>query len=305
LNFGGWFDTFRQGTLRGYTGMHTRGGSALAREGANLVIGPWGHWPGRKVGGLDFGDTAFVDQNALALRWFDHWLKGLDNGIGREPAVKLFVMGANEWRFEKEYPLARTSYRKLYLANGSGLSWNPPAGEAPPDRYIYDPDKLTNGPSILYNSAVLTEPLEVTGPVKAVLFASSDAVDTDFVAKLLDVYPDGKAYRMASGILRARYRNSVSRPEFLQPGKIYELQVDLIGTSNVFGKGHRIRLEVSSSDYPAFDRHLNTGDPFGTGVKAQIAHQAVFHSATSASYILLPVIPALDSTKKTAYTSVN
>jgi len=161
LNFGGWFDIFRQGTIRGYTGMRARGATADAREGANLVIGPWGHWPSRKTGAVDFGEAAFVDQNALALRWFDHWLKHIDNGIGREPAVKMFVMGKNEWRYEKEYPLARTQYRKFYLAGGGHansrrgdgrLTWNPPGPEGRPinmstTRIIRSQHRRTRGPA--------------------------------------------------------------------------------------------------------------------------------------------------------------
>jgi hypothetical protein len=154
LNFGGWFDLFRQGTLNGYTLLRAKGKGA-ARERTNLVIGAWGHWPSRKVGNLDFGETSLVDQNALALRWFDYWLKGADNGVGNEPPVKIFVMGRNEWRTEQDYPLARTRYQPFYLhssgrantRSGDGrLSWQKPSGTQPADQFTYDPaDPLRSG----------------------------------------------------------------------------------------------------------------------------------------------------------------
>ncbi len=312
LNFGGWFDLFRQGTLNGYTLLRAKGKGA-ARDKTNLVIGAWGHWPSRKVGNLDFGETSMVDQNALALRWLDYWLKGLDNGVDREPPVKIFVMGRNEWRAEADYPLKRTRYQPLYLhsaghANGRGdgrLSWEKPSGPQPADQFTYDPaDPLrSGGPGgegsaaesrqdvLVYTSDPLPRELEVTGPVRMKLFAASSAVDTDFVARLADVYPDGRSICLAQGILRARYRNSVSRPEWLEPGKVYPLDLDLIGASNVFLPGHRIRISITSSHFPSFDRHPNTGAPFGEKAEAQVAWQTVHHDGSFASHILLPVIP--------------
>jgi putative CocE/NonD family hydrolase len=190
-------------------------------------------------------------------------------------------MGKNEWRYENEYPLARTDYRKLYFAGGghanSGrgdgrLTWKPPLDESKADQYTYDPAHPVNSSGgaagqqslekrddiLVYTSEALSDALEVTGPVKVVLFGSSDAPDTDFVARLIDVFPDGRALSMASGILRARYRSGTTRPALLQPGGLVELPIDLIGTSNVFAKGHRIRVDVTSSDFPAFDRHLKS-----------------------------------------------
>jgi putative CocE/NonD family hydrolase len=314
LNFGGWFDLFRQGTLRGYTGLRTNGKS-VARTRTHLVMGPWGHWPSRKVGSLDFGEAAFVDQNALALRWFDYWLKNLDNGIGREPPVKLFVMGRNRWRAEAEYPLVGTNYRPLYL-RGSGhantrrgdgrLSWQKPSSNEPPDRFTYDPENPVRdggpgreaGPSemradvLVYTSDPLREELEVTGPVHLKIFAASDARDTDFVGRLMDVYPDGRSICVAEGILRARYRNSVSHPEFLEPDKVYALDIDLVGTSNAFMPGHRIRVDVTSSHFPAFDRHPNTDAPFGSSARLKVARQTLYHNQMFPSHILLPVVPS-------------
>ncbi len=290
LNFGGWFDLFRQGTLRGYTGIHARGKTTVAREKTSLVIGPWGHWPSRKTGNVDYGEAAFLDQNAVALRWFDHWLKGIENGVGSEPPVKLFVMGRNEWRHEAEYPLARAKNQKMYLHQRGGFSWDLPPTSSEPDHYVYDPGKPVNGGGLVYNSDPLREDVEVTGPVKVILYASSDAVDTDFVAKLVDVHPEGPAVVMAQGILRARYRESLSRPSLLTPGKVYPFDIDLIGISNVFLKGHRIRIAITSSDFPSFDRHPNTGEPFGTSAKVKIAQQTVYHDSARPSHVLLPIV---------------
>ena len=145
---------------------------------------------------------------------------------------------------------------------------------------------------LVYTSDYLEEAIDVTGPVKVVLYASSDAVDTDFVAKLVDVYPDGKAYNMAEGILRARHREGQDQPKLMEPGKVYRLEIDLLGTSNAFLPGHRIRVSVTSSHFPQFNRHLNTGEPFGMSDEIKIATQTIHHSQARPSHILLPVLPA-------------
>ena len=322
---GGWFDIFSQGTLRGYVGMSHKGGSDEARRLSNIVIGPWGHGPSQKYGALDFGPEANVDANVVQLRWYDYFLKGIDNGLAQEPPVKLFVMGRNEWVYEREYPLARTQWKPLYFASGGGansargdgrLTWEKSTGGSSPDRFRYDPDDpvpslggnnccgtpTPAGPMdqrpiegrrdvLLYTSDLLQEEVEATGPVKVVLYAASDAVDTDFVAKLVDVYPDGSSYNMAEGILRARYRDSLSQPSLLTPGKVYRLEIDLVGTSVAFQKGHRIRVHVTSSHFPQFDRNPNTGAVFGTTSEVKVAQQTVYHDAERPSHVLLPVIP--------------
>ena len=323
--FGGWFDIFSQGTLRGYVGMSHKGATERARRMSHLVIGPWGHGPSQKFGALDFGPTANVDALTLQLRWYDHWLKGLNNGLASEAPVKLFVMGRNEWVYEREYPLARTDYRPLYFSSGGKantaagdgrLTWTKPAGASPTDQFRYDPNDpvpsvggnnccgtpTAAGPQdqrpiegrrdvLIYTTDVLQEELEVTGPVKVVLYAASDAVDTDFVAKLADVHPDGSSYNMAEGIVRARYRESLTKPSLLKPGQVYRLEIDLVGTSIAFLKGHRIRVHVTSSHFPQFDRNPNTGATFGTTDMVKVAQQTVYHDAERASHILLPVIP--------------
>jgi putative CocE/NonD family hydrolase len=314
---GGWFDIFSQGSLRGYVGT--------AKNKSRMIMGPWGHGPSQKTGALDFGAHANIDQHAVALRWFDYWLAGIAGGIQNEPPVTLYVMGKNVWRQENEYPLARTQYKKMYFRGGGKansdrgdgrLSWDAPSGNENPDRYTYDPDNpvpslggnnccgtpTPAGPQdqrpvesrndvLVYTSDFLDREVEVTGPVKVALHAASDAVDTDFVAKLVDVYPDGRAINIAEGILRARYRESLSRPRPLEPGRIYELTIDLVGTSNAFLPGHRIRVDLTSSHFPQFDRNPNTGEPFGTGTAVKIARQTVHHSKAHPSHIVLPVIP--------------
>lgn len=323
---GGWFDIFSQGTLRGYVGMHQKGGSPQARKMSSLIIGPWGHGPSQKFGALDFGPTANVDALAIQLRWYDYFLKGIDNGFSTEPPVKLFVMGRNEWVQENEYPLARTVYTPLYFASGGHansdrgdgrLTWDKPTTSASSDTFRYDPNDpvpsvggnnccgtpTEAGPQdqraiegrrdiLVYTSDYLDREIEVTGPVKVVLHAASDAVDTDFVAKLVDVYPDGSTYNMAEGILRARYREGVDKPKPLTPGEVYRMEIDLVGTSVAFRKGHRIRVHVTSSHFPQFDRNPNTGAPFGTTSEVRVAQQTVHHDAVRASHIVLPVIPA-------------
>jgi putative CocE/NonD family hydrolase len=312
--------------------MSQKGATERARRGSHLVIGAWGHGSTQKTGDIDFGPTAHINELALALRWYDSRLKEIDNGLDREPPVKLFVMGRNEWVLEHEYPLARTNYRPLYFASagrantdkGDGrLTWEKPTGASTADRFRYDPhDPVPSvggnnccgtptaaGPRdqrtiegrqdvLIYTSDVLQDELEVTGPVKVVLYASSDAVDTDFVAKLVDVYPDGTTYNMAEGVLRARYRESLSKPSLLKPGQVYRFEIDLVGTSVAFLKGHRIRVHVTSSHFPQFDRNPNTGATFGTTREFRPAQQTVYHDGARASHILLPVIPSRTETSQ-------
>jgi putative CocE/NonD family hydrolase len=322
---GGWFDIFIQGTLRGFTGMRTQGKTEAARRGSRMLVGPWGHGASQKFGEMDFGPHAMVDWNPLKLRFFDYWLKGEKNGLDAEPPVTIFVMGRNEWRGEDEYPLARTQYRNLYfssqgransLAGDGRLQWEEPGQGSRPDVYRYDPDNPApslggnnccgtptpagpmdqrpverRGDVLVYTSDFLEQDLEVTGPVKVVLFASSDAPDTDFVAKLVDVYPDGRAFNVCEGILRARYRESLSRPQLLRPNEVYRFEIDLVGTSNVFLPGHRIRVDITSSHFPQFDRNPNTGEPFGMGTRVRVATQTVHHAPGRASHVVLPVVP--------------
>jgi putative CocE/NonD family hydrolase len=322
-----WYDIFLHGGLANFGGLRRHARTAAARAAQKLLVGPWAHlFPytsptSTGTGEIDFGPAALIDLHEVQLRWFDHWLKGLDTGVLDEPPVKIFVMGVNRWRDEHEWPLARTRYTPYYLRGGGrantaagdgGLSPVAP-GDEPADRFVYDPDDPvpTRGGNTLilamgvmdqrpvearrdvlvYTSAPMRDPLEVTGPVVVTLHAASSAPDTDFTAKLVDVRPDGYAQNLADGIVRARYRDSRERPTLLTAGEVARYTIDLWATSHVFRPGHRIRLEVSSSNFPRFDRNLNTGDVQATGTRWQTAQQVVFHDARYPSHVLLPVIP--------------
>lgn len=328
---GGWFDVFVQGTLNNFMGVSTDGREP-GKSNQKVVIGPWIHDMGAhgtrtRTGDMDFGDHALMGLRDESLRWFDYWLKGIDNGIADEPAVRVFVMGANEWRTSSQWPLPDTAYVPYYLhsrghANslfGDGaLDTIAPASENP-DHFSYDPDNpvMTAGgntccgeditpipmgprdqqpvewrPDVLvYDSPLLKTDVEVTGPVSMVLYASSDAKDTDFTAKLVDVFPDKRAINVAQGIIRARYRDSWEQPTLLEPGKVYEYAIDLWSTSNRFLKGHRIRVEISSSNFPQFDRNPNTGNAFGMDTELRVANQTIYHDAEHPSHIMLPIVP--------------
>ncbi len=320
-NIGGWYDLFCQGTLQNFSHLRTSGRTPEARQ-AKLLMGPWTHVQHSNViGDLDFGFAAQMnfmnvqtDLTGLTQRWFDYWLKELDNGITREPPVKLFIMGDNVWRDEWEWPLARTQYEKWYLHGEHGLSTEQP-GEEPADHYVYDPKdptptdggafllNMTFHPGVqdqrqieacadvlVYTSEVLTRDIEVTGPVRVKLWAASDARDTDFVARLVDVHPDGFAQNLTDGILRARYRNG-DVPELLNPGQPYEFTINLWSTANVFKAGHRVRLDICSSSFPRWDRNPNTGAPLGADAELCPAHQTIFHDAEHLSHVILPIIP--------------
>jgi putative CocE/NonD family hydrolase len=313
----GWYDVFLRGNLVSFAGMRSGARSEAARRGQKLLVGPWPHTdrPKERLGDLDFGPGAVVDFDALHRRWLDHWLKGEDTGFLTEPPVCLFVMGRNAWRAEQEWPLARTVYTKFYLQEGSRLGRERPTRADSFERYVYDPrDPVpTRGGNLMFQgtpagpfeqgrvgdrpdvrvfvTARLEEDLEVTGPVTVTLYAASSARDTDFTAKLLDVHPDGKAYNLVDGIIRARYRKSFAQPQLLEPGRVYEYTIDLWATSNVFKKGHRIRLDVSSSNFPRFDRNPNTGHAFGQDAELQSATQVIHLSRRYPSNVVLPVIP--------------
>jgi putative CocE/NonD family hydrolase len=312
---GGWFDIFLAGTINGYTGMRKRGGNERARNETRMVVGPWGHGPSRKFGDLDFGPEAAYSLFDREVAWFDHYLKGADNGIDREPPVKIFYMGANKWRGETDWPIPGAENKPLYLAANRSLSWTAPAA-AGTDTYSYDPANpvptlggnnccgtptaagpkdqrpIESRPDVLgFTSAALTQPLAIAGPVTMKLFASTDGPDTDWMVKLIDVYPDGRAFNIAEGMLRARFRNGLDKPDLLKPGETYEFTVDLVGTANVFLRGHRIRVDITSSNFPQFDRNPNTGDDFGTSSRVRVARQVIHRSNTRASHVVLPVVP--------------
>ncbi len=341
LQINGWYDYFLGGTLKGFSGMSRQGGSESARHNQKLVIGPWYHGGNLRTnsGSVDFGFASLLEPRALELRWFDRWLKGTRNSVDDEPPVRLFVMGADEWREESEWPLARTQYTSFYLhSRGSANSFRGDGslaaerpGDEPSDRYDYDPldpvptrggngygPQLTLGGTttaaqvwgpqyagsydqrpvegrrdvLVYTTEPLAQDVEVTGPVVLHLFASTDGSDTDFTAKLVDVHPSGYALNVCQGILRGRYRESVEVATLLTPGKVEEFVIDMWATSNLFKRGHCIRLEVSSSNFPHFDRNPNTGHDFGSDAEIRVATQEVHHSRDYPSCLVLPLVPA-------------
>lgn len=323
-NLGGWFDICLDGTLKNFTAMTSSTINPEIRKKQKLLIGPWVHGMSKdgKVGDLDFGKESLIDLGALMMRWFDSQLKEIPNGIMDEDPVKIFVMGKNVWRTEKEWPLARTQYRKYFFyskgkantLNGDGsLNQILPGNEAP-DKFIYDPgnpvssiagnvsfNPFTFGPCdqktienrndvLVYSTPPLEKSIEVTGPVKVILYASSSAVNTDFIAKLVDVYPDNRAIRLCEGIIRASFRETNKVPSNIKPDSIYRYELDLLATSNTFIEGHRIRVEISSSNFPYFDRNLNTGQDFAKDSTYVKAEQTIYHNTTYPSHIVLPVI---------------
>lgn len=323
----GWYDVHAASAFVHFNGMRKHGGSLQARQ-SKLVMGPWLHGStvGTQTGDVDFGLHSAVDSGGIELRWFDYWLKGIDNGVVDEPPLRLFIMGINQWRNEHEWPLARTEWQRWYLHSSGGantvrgdgvLSPAAPADE-PADHFVYDPEfpvQTGGGGSfenakhypggahdqrpiemradvLCYTSAPLTEDMEVTGPIKLVLYATTDGLDTDWTAKLVDVAPSGYAMNLCDGILRARYRAGFGQPTLLTPNTVYEYEIEVGVTGNVFRKGHCIRLEVSSSNFPRFDRNPNTGHPIGMDADLRAARQTVQHAARYPSHLLLPVIPS-------------
>jgi putative CocE/NonD family hydrolase len=323
---GGWYDLFLGGTLRNYMGLKAGGGTEAARNGQRLLIVVGGHaGMGRKVGDVDFGAQSVLDLNALMLRWYDWLLKGAGNGMAQEKPVKYFEMGKNEWREADRWPPPGARILRYYLhsegkANsvlGNGtISTRAPSREAP-DRFVDDPsnpvptlggrlccdsghlepgarDQRPNEARqdvLVYSTPALATDLNVTGPVRLELYASSTAVDTDFTAKLVDVSPDGFARNVTGGIIRARYRNSPEHPELMTPGEVYHFTIDMWATSNVFLAGHRMRLEVASSNFPRFDRNLNTGESPELGSRWVKAENSIYHNSAHPSALVLPVMP--------------
>ena len=334
LHIGGWYDIFVGGTLRNYMGIKAHGGTDAARNGQRLLIQIGGHAGfGRRIGDVEFGDEAvkFPPTDVL-VDWYDYLFKGVQNEFATDgpsaaaKPVHIFVMGANAYHQESDWPPPEAKPTRYFLHSGGtansllgdgGLSLLPPKKETP-DKFTYDPanpvptiggslccdaEHYEPGPRdqraaenrhdvLVYSTKPLTEDLEVTGPVTLELWARSSAVDTDFTAKLVDVSPSGFAMNLTDGVLRMRYRDSQEKPELMNPDQLYKISVDLWATSNVFKKGHIIRLEVSSSNFPRFDRNLNTGADQATSREFVPATNTILHDAEHPSALLLPLIPA-------------
>ena len=321
----GWYDSLLNGTLANFSGLRAEAADAHARANQRLVIGPWTHArPGAdstRIGEVYFGPQAGMDAGALMVEWFRHWMPPAAAPVGDYPSapVRIFIMGENRWREEQEWPLARALITPWYLdsgghantLHGDGRLATGPAAGAPRDAFVYDPaTPVPTGLSgaysrapldmraveqredvLVYTGAPLVRAVEVTGPVELVLWITSSAPDTDFTARLVDVLPDGTARALTDGILRARYRRGRGAPQPLVPGEPTELRIEVGATGNLFLPGHRIRLEVSSSNFPRYDRNPNTGEPFAAGARTVAARQAVLHDPAHASRLLLPQVP--------------
>lgn len=320
LNTAAWYDIFLGGSLRNYLGTKPRG--------AHLLVTIGGHaGGGRRIGEVDFGAAAAeFDEDDVILRWYDYLFKGAKNEYAGK-RVRIFVMGRNQWRDEDDWPLARARATRYYLHSGGhaasvrgdgALSADAPAAPEQSDRFVYDPANpaptiggplccdathLAPGPRdqrpvearddvLVYSMPAFDRDVEVTGPVRLELYAASAAVDTDFTAKLVDVWPNGFAQNLTEGIIRARYRDSQEKPALMNPGQVYRFNIDMWATSNVFLKGHALRLEVSSSNFPRFDRNLNNGEPAASGGRGYItATNLVYHDAQHPSALVVPIVP--------------
>jgi putative CocE/NonD family hydrolase len=337
---GGWYDNYVEGDLDAFAALRKLSANPDTKH--RILIGPWAHNMSTPFAGVNFGDDSSAPIRAYQIEWFDHWLKGTPEAAAPyaaetwhqtraevdEAPVQIFVMGANRWRDEQEWPLARTQYTPFYLASqgrantlyGDGTLELKPPKLPESDQFIYDPRKpvptmggavccdpkifawgpmdqraVEKRPDVLvYNSAALKHDFEVTGPVRVVLYASTSAPDTDFTAKLVDVFPNGEARNLTDGMLRLRYRDGLEKAEPARPGEVYALNIDAGVISNMFLAGHSIRLEISSSNFPRFDRNPNTGRPIADETVLKTAEQTIYHSHLYASHIILPVIPAAD-----------
>jgi hypothetical protein len=321
LSWGGWYDTFLKGTIDDWLGMRAHARSDAVREHQWLLLSPNDHettpWRSGHIGHLDVGQDAWTYD--FIQRFFDRYLMGKPEALpDDEGRVRYFVMGANQWRTEGAWPPARAVYTPYYLhssgrantLHGDGRLSRTPPDDQPADHYTYDPvDPISvsaqtdlwslawdmkdrqvveaRGDVLVYTSDLLTSDLEVTGPLRLILYASSSAPDTDFTATLVNVFPDGYAHLVQEGIVRARYHTG--QLAFIEPGQVYRFEIDLWATSYIFKTGHRLRVEVSSSNFDRYDRNLNTTAPTGTGREMFIAQQTIYHTVAHPSHILLPI----------------
>jgi len=331
LDIEGWYDAFLAGGVENFTGMVNSAGTPGSRANQRLVIGPWDHvdWgrPDSEPAPLlkDIGPAGETPINELMLAWYDHFLKGVDNHVSGKPRVDYFLMGANRWKTADSWPLPGTQWSRYFLS-GDGqidsrtgrLTTTVPPGDQAPDRYVYDPADpapsvgghsccgAESGPQgpydqipveqrsdvLVYTSDPLPTDTEVTGPTTVDLWASSSAVDTDFTAKLIVVKPDGDAINLNNGILRTTFRDSLSEPRPGVPNQPYEYRIAIWPTSYEFRAGDRIRVEISSSDYPQFAPNPNTGEPFGQSAATVPATQTILHDAAHPSAVVIPVVSA-------------
>lgn len=319
-NYGGWYDIFGQGNIDNFVGLQSIGGG-LAAGNQKLIMGPWGHG---KLEEVKYPTDSVINATEEAMRWFDYWLKGKDNGIMDEPSVRYYVMGdvtntqapGNEWRTATSWPVPAktTSY---FLKPGGALSEKMPVEQESADTYSYDPKNpvptigganlsVKKGPMdqratgerkdiLKFVSPVLTSPVEVTGRVTVELWASSDAPDTDFMAKLVDVYPDGTERLVLDSACRARFREGLDHEVFMKSGEVYKFSLDLWSTSLIFSKGHRIAIHVTSSNDPRFDPNPNTGKSLRADDTTRVAKNTIHHDLAHASRVLLPIVSSYNA----------
>ena len=324
LHWGGWYDEFITNTLDGWKGVKNTSEDQKNRNRQWLLIAPTDHeftpmFSGR-IGRLRLGKEAWSFDRLQ--RFFDFYLRNEQNGLEQQPRIEIFVIGDNKWRFENEWPLARTVFTNYYFhsrgkantSNGDGLLTTEIPEDEPACQFVYDPnDPVTvslhtdqlrlakylkdrnsverRGDILVFTSPILLGDLEITGPIQVTLYAASSARDTDFTAALVDVFPDGYIHLIQEGITRARYRNFTQAQSLISPGEIYEYHLNLGASSYVLKKGHKVRVEVSSSNFNRFDRNLNTGNEIGLDAGVVKAKQIIYHNSSYPSHIVLPIIP--------------
>ncbi|MBN2083268.1 CocE/NonD family hydrolase [bacterium] len=331
LHVCGWYDDDGISTYKNFPGLRAAAKTGEARDGQRLIVGCWPHATNKssQVGELDFGEGAVIDLNSLIFRFFAKHLAGEDHGLDADPRCRLFIMGENRWHGLPDWPIPGATTTKYYLHSGGDanslfgdgtLSTSPPVDE-PADGYTYDPlnpvpyvtdpvklqlgeatdqQSIERRPDVLvYTTPPLAEDTVVCGRVFAELYIASDAPGTDFTAKLVDVYQNGMAIQLCDGVQRAEFRESLEQPSWLEAGRVYKLTVDMWATGLRFFKGHRIRLEVSSSAVPKFARHLNTNTDQNTETKPRIARQTVYHDREYPSCLIVDIVPE-DALKDTA-----
>ncbi|MBB4641452.1 CocE/NonD family hydrolase [Rhizorhapis suberifaciens] len=315
LHLGGWYDLFQRNSYSHFKAIAAEGATPLTRQNQRLIMGPWSH--GTCIG---CPANSAINAEEMQLAWMDQWFKGKRNDFF-DHRVVIYVMGENRWRAEADWPLPGTERTRYYLhsdgaansaAGDGGLSTTLPGSE-PADRYTYDPRNpapTLGGPGLtgsraiqnpaeqradvlVYTTPPLDEDVEVTGEISATLFAASSVEDTDWWVKLVDVDENGEARILAQGVARARYRISRDDPQPLTPGKVEKYKIDLWATSNVFKKGHRIRIDITSSNFPYAERNPNAFIDISTATDADlvVASQTIFHDAGRASFVELPIIP--------------
>jgi len=330
VHFGGWYDNFTRGTIASWEGIKLYSRNADASDMQWLILGPWDHKshsayfsvpePSTTIGRRDVGNEAVTTYRDTLLEFFTYFLKREDNGFIDLPRVQYFNIGNNDWRYEEQWPPKDSRLRSLFLHSaGNAASENDglldfvPPDEEPPDSYSYDPgdpvtitedanpwsrtDDLPDRAGLVLRDDVLTyvtgallDDMDITGPISVEIYASSTTTETDFTAALVDVYPDGYGLLIQEGILRASFRDKDAEPSPIEPGNIYTFTIDLWATSYTVPAGHKIRVEISSSNFPRFARNLNNGETFGMSDRVEVAEQTIYHDRLYPSRLVLPVI---------------